>query len=389
LNSEAQWVQVSNGMGTNKIVRSITAIGDNIFAATTDSGVYKSTNNGALWTHTSLNNPDTWVIATNGNNIFAACGYTGIFASSNMGLNWSLVFPYSSVRIYSLLAIGNTIFAGTDGYGVYISTNNGNNWSHTSFIDRSIWSLAIKDNIVIAGAMQAPVGPRGGVFTTTNNGINWFQTSLYDVYLYSVGVCGNNIYAGVNTGSFGLYRSTNNGNNWMQTSLINVQINCFTSSGTNILAGGDNFYVSSNNGTNWIQKGENLPYTGIYCLQIANNYIYAGTTNGYSVWRRPLSEIIGIQNISTEIPAKYSLGQNYPNPFNPRTVIRCQLPVVSNVLLKVYDVMGREVQTLVNERLQPGTYETSFDGSMLNSGVYFYKLKTDGFTETKKMLLIK
>ena len=67
-------------------------------------------------------------------------------------------------------------------------------------------------------------------------------------------------------------------------------------------------------------------------------------------------------------------------------------PLVSGgdlVQLKVYDVMGREVQTLVNESLKPGTYETSFDGSALNSGVYFYKLMTDGFTETKKMLMIK
>ena len=59
------------------------------------------------------------------------------------------------------------------------------------------------------------------------------------------------------------------------------------------------------------------------------------------------------------------------------------------VQLKVYDVMGREVQTLVNESLKPGTYEVTFDGSQLTSGVYFYKLITDGFTETKKMLLIK
>ena len=60
-----------------------------------------------------------------------------------------------------------------------------------------------------------------------------------------------------------------------------------------------------------------------------------------------------------------------------------------NVKLVVYDIQGREVQTLVNERLQPGTYEARFDGSSLNSGVYFYKLTTDGFTETKRMILIK
>jgi hypothetical protein len=98
---------------------------------------------------------------------------------------------------------------------------------------------------------------------------------------------------------------------------------------------------------------------------------------------------VGIIRMEENVPDRIQLGQNYPNPFNPRTVIRCQLPVVSNTLLRVYDVQVREVQTLVNERLQAGTYEVTFDGSMLNSGVYFYKLATDGLTVTKRMILIK
>ena len=90
-----------------------------------------------------------------------------------------------------------------------------------------------------------------------------------------------------------------------------------------------------------------------------------------------------------ETPSKYSLGQNYPNPFNSRTVVSFSLPVDSKISIKVYDLMGREIQTLVNERLQAGTYETTFDGSRLTSGVYFYRLVTDGYSETKRMLLIK
>jgi Secretion system C-terminal sorting domain len=106
---------------------------------------------------------------------------------------------------------------------------------------------------------------------------------------------------------------------------------------------------------------------------------------------------VGIKNISSNIPSGYSLSQNYPNPFNPRTIIRFQVsngfPVGTSgndkVVLKVYDMMGREVQTLVNESLKPGTYETTFDGSNLSSGTYFYKLITGGFSETKRMMLIK
>jgi len=99
--------------------------------------------------------------------------------------------------------------------------------------------------------------------------------------------------------------------------------------------------------------------------------------------------LTGINQISSEIPSTYSLSQNYPNPFNPRTVIRCQLPVASNVLLKVYDVQGREIATLVNEKLNAGTYTVDWNGSDFPSGVYFYRLQTDGYTETKRMTLIK
>lgn len=96
-----------------------------------------------------------------------------------------------------------------------------------------------------------------------------------------------------------------------------------------------------------------------------------------------------VNNVSKDIPSAYSLSQNYPNPFNPATNIKFSIIKTEQVKLIVYDVQGREIQTLINESLKPGTYEASFDGSALSSGVYFYKLMTKGFTKTKKMLLIK
>jgi hypothetical protein len=86
---------------------------------------------------------------------------------------------------------------------------------------------------------------------------------------------------------------------------------------------------------------------------------------------------------------QFSLNQNYPNPFNPSTVISYQLPVYSNVTLKVYDVLGNEVATLVNEEKPAGSYEVNFTTSSLTSGVYFYQLKSGSYLETKKMILIK
>lgn len=104
---------------------------------------------------------------------------------------------------------------------------------------------------------------------------------------------------------------------------------------------------------------------------------------------KEVTTTIGINKIDSDVPTRYSLKQNYPNPFNPISNIKFDIPKSGDVKIIVYDITGREVQTLVNESLKPGTYEVSFDGSKLNSGVYFYKLITDGYSETRKMILIK
>lgn len=100
-----------------------------------------------------------------------------------------------------------------------------------------------------------------------------------------------------------------------------------------------------------------------------------------------------IKKITTEVPVQYSLSQNYPNPFNSSTNIKFSVPEVGHssqiVTLKVFDLQGKEVAVLVNETLQPGTYQVRFDAGNLTSGVYFYQLKTGDYTETKKMLTIK
>jgi len=89
------------------------------------------------------------------------------------------------------------------------------------------------------------------------------------------------------------------------------------------------------------------------------------------------------------VPLVYALYDNYPNPFNPTTVIEYQLAAVGDVTLKVYDVLGREVKILVNERQNAGTHTVKFDGSSLSSGVYFYRLHSGSYTATKKLLLLK
>jgi len=137
---------------------------------------------------------------------------------------------------------------------------------------------------------------------------------------------------------------------------------------------------------------------------------YAETSDAVTI---KYSQVIGIKPISNEIPEKFSLSQNYPNPFNPTTKIRFSILLVGAqyiepVQLIIYDILGHEVATLVNENLQPGTYEVTWDASNYSSGIYYYKFFTGdafyepsgsknrgsaplstSYSETKKMLMIK
>ena len=149
--------------------------------------------------------------------------------------------------------------------------------------------------------------------------------------------------------------------------------------------------VLNGNSTVWTQQAVSA-IGNVVCVQTdfrtADNTLVVAT-HGRGSFQTVITEPISVQQISTEVPSAYSLKQNYPNPFNPSTIISFALPKAGQVSLKVYDVMGREVQTIVNKSLQAGKYETKFDGSQLTSGVYFYKLIANGYSDTKRMLLIK
>ncbi|MBN8569945.1 MAG: T9SS type A sorting domain-containing protein [Ignavibacteria bacterium] len=107
------------------------------------------------------------------------------------------------------------------------------------------------------------------------------------------------------------------------------------------------------------------------------------------VYKTVIGGGLGVAFNSSLIPIEISLLQNYPNPFNPTTKINFDLKSSAFAMLRVYDITGREVRTLVNEKLSAGSYSYDFNASELPSGVYFYQLQTDGFIETKKMILLK
>ncbi len=164
-----------------------------------------------------------------------------------------------------------------------------------------------------------------------------------------------------------------------------MQIMLSTSTGmyfTGVLNGGS---------TVWTQQAVST-IGNVVCVQTdfrpADNTLVVGT-HGRGSFQTVITAPISVGQISSEVPSSYSLKQNYPNPFNSSSNLKFEIANLGVVKLVVYDILGKTVQTLVNERLQPGTYEVRFDGSTLNSGVYFYRLQSGNYTETKRMLMIK
>jgi hypothetical protein len=200
---------------------------------------------------------------------------------------------------------------------------------------------------------------------------------------------GSNLYLG--TGSKGLFLSTNNGDDW--TNLNNGltgDVWSIVFKNSNIFAGtGHGVYLSTNDGADWINVSDGLTNLFALSLIIHNNYLFVGCGNNGWVWRRPLSEMITDVKDIEQLPKEFALNQNYPNPFNPSTKISWQLPIGNLVKLKVYDILGREIVTLVNEYKPMGQYETEFNSANLPSGIYFYKLEAGQFTQVKKMILLK
>lgn len=152
-----------------------------------------------------------------------------------------------------------------------------------------------------------------------------------------------------------------------------------------IMSSGDENYSVPPNDTIEIYASQLIARgnTNLSSVTMLKNY----ANTAWSVYRNGFS--VGIEKITSIIPEKYSLHQNYPNPFNPTTNIRYQIKDSKFVIVKIFDIMGREVETLVNEKQTPGVYEVKFDGTNYPSGIYFYKLNVDVYSETKKMILLK
>jgi Secretion system C-terminal sorting domain len=145
-------------------------------------------------------------------------------------------------------------------------------------------------------------------------------------------------------------------------------------------------YYTTNNGSSWNYAG--LDSISVRALVVYGDSVYAVTYNDglYILTRNGSTN--GVKR-AVSAPNTFALFQNYPNPFNPATTIRFELAASSKAILKVYDLLGREVATLVDGQMNAGMHQVSFDASRFASGIYFYRIQAGGFTATKKLLLLK
>ncbi len=386
----------------------------------------------------------TSVSAVNANHVWA-CGYAGrVLRTTNGGVTWvsvnSAPIP-GTLDLHSIFAIDSVTAlvagSGTSSF-LFRTSNGGANWVQV-FTETGGFINSVQMGNSFAGFMMGdPVGGRWSLWGTTTGGLTWDSASFYlpaagseagwnnsfffdassgvwfgtnntRVYksltlvnwitqpttgqLNSYAIWFNNPLIGF-TGGTALLITTNAGNNWISPPAAlpgNANLSGITGFGTQwiVTRQATAIYLSSNNGASWTTI-YTAPGTGIFrhiAKNRADNLTYFGVRSDGGISKGTL--LVGIEPISNTIPDKFELKQNYPNPFNPNTQIEFSIPKTGYVNLVIYDALGREVNSLINNELKAGNYRINFNASDLSSGTYYCKLISGEFVQTKKMLMIK
>ncbi len=434
------WEVKNNGL-TNSYLYSIIADRNDNLMAGTDQGIFRSIDGGENWTETNSagNNYCFHLFRDKQNRVYALTYGTGIYRTTDLGNSWTRI-DNNFVSGYTFgFAIDDegTLYAGTwHGY-IYKSTDDGSSWqniyqsSNTSSTLAAI-SVSTKGSIFATNVYE-------GVLRSTNNGINWElvkpEPGLQQRYPLSVNRKGE-IYT-TGTGDK-LYRSTDDGDTWGNVTgnlnLVSIKRIIFDDSDKVYLATDESVYreggitpiqltgfraVTDNNkvmlswststetnnkGFEILRKAQNdnqwkmigfIGGNGTTTSPQQYSYTDNNVNTGKYYYRLKQIDFNGSYKFSNEIEANvnsalvYSLEQNYPNPFNPATTISFTIEKPGIVLIKIYDILGREVTTLLNEKLSEGRHSINFNAFKLSSGIYFYTLTVGEYKSAKKMQVLK
>lgn len=390
------------------------------------------------WSIVSDNIPDLQVLTIQftSDKTGYACGHGmnwlpgAIFKTTNGGTNWQVThFQSFEIVDLSFLDDNTGYFAAwhPDRRFVYKTTDGGNNWIcadtlqasffKIKFYDYNIGMIASKYSIssftsdggsswitYYNGYWYEPTSliclnkdtwmvsdNYRGINKTTNAGLNWIYMDFNNIGLSGLSLYFLNDTAGFNLSYNGkVFKTENRGSNWTEISAIPYTWYysklMFPNPNTGYILHYDGIYRSSNGGYNWtkqkIDSTQNL--YSVYFINSDTGFV--GGDNG-RIYRTTTG---GVAFIPPKlVPENYAISQNYPNPFNSSTRIKYDIPVKCYVNITIYDITGRRIKTLVDTDLQPGYYEVDFNSTELSSGIYFYKLLTNDYSETKKMVLVK
>ena len=440
------WYPRNTGL-TTTLIKSLAVSPDGtyLFAGTEGGGVFRSTNDGTNWSSTSLTNSDIGALLVSSDGAGVMKLFAGGYYSTDNGTIWSEIIPGFNSTVESFIAIStNLLFAGTSGSGAFRSTNNGTSWSavNNGLTSNDVYTFAV--DATGANLFAGTFG--GGVYLSTDNGSNWNSrnTGLTDDEVIALVVSNTNIFAG--TRLRGVFLSTNNGEIWtpvnsgLNVGLTNTIVQSLLVSGMDIFAGTNGngiFHVLQStlpveiSVFNATPKGSGVELNWRTETEV-NNY-------GFEIERRMIDESSGkwntigfiegegarnapkeysftdkslfsgryayrlkqidrdgkfkytqeVEVIIMPIPTDFILMQNFPNPFNPTTVISYQLPVNSYMTLKVFDILGREVATLINEEKTAGSHNEQWNAEGYSSGVYLVRMQGGKYSATKKIVLMK
>ncbi len=332
-----------------------------VWVSSLDNGMFTSTDNGASWTPVELRGRKIYALAPFISNVPG-----GGFDSTAMdiqhfiltGNDWG-VYAYHtdasvgfwipggtpSIAFNAITRLSADAVASTPGGDVYRSPGGWKEWKYQGRTGGQAAAL-----VTNGAGMLFAVGP-SGVFRSTDKGVSWNKKNLgiFDTTLVSAVVDkAGNIFVG-SSRSGDIYKSVDQGEHWTTYATLSYPVRCILLD----------------------------PQGGIIYAAFAGR-LFMSVTVPTSVQRVPIAS-----------PNEFALSQNYPNPFNPSTVINYTLPVNAHVSVAIYDLLGREVALLVNEYRTAGNHSVTFDAGMLPSGVYLYRLRAAGFTETKRLLLVK
>ena len=422
-----QWVQV--GLN-NESIKDIAVQNSNIFAVTADSGkLYRSNDNGASWTMIVDSCAVDVAISPTGkvfmikDSLVNVWWPSALYSSQDNGNTWiwsnlkeqlADSLPYfiepEQFTISPTGIIFCDIFSG-DGVmgGLHVlarSADDGLTWSTPGYnvIGGEIFDF--RNNFVLtAGTRYGEVPPSITFYVhlSSNYGTSW------NLLESALGWAGNGVLGLFTNGNIimksgawidtvyvdELFITIDMCNTWIKIASIKSQIGIGLSWSSGLtegmIIGTDSLgvFLFSDEGDSLGSRNEGLTNLNVQALTLDNNgYVYAGTENG--VWRRPLSEIVtSVEENQTSTPSSFNLSQNYPNPFNSATAIQYAIPNRGKVVLKIYDILGKEVTTLINEEKDQGVYTINFDANNLASGLYLYRIQAGSFIDTKKMILLK